>query len=116
MVIDKDTILSFFELVKAGLWDREALLPQSRETICYESIYRLAEEQSVTGLVTDGLEKVRGITVPKEVVLQFVGSTVQIEQKNIAMNEFLAKIIVEITLFITSWLVQRLFVFRKRKK
>ena len=32
------------------------------------------------------------------------------------MNEYLAKIIVEITLFITSWLVQRLFVFRKRKK
>lgn len=32
------------------------------------------------------------------------------------MNEFLAKIIVETTLFITSWLVQRLFVFRKRKK
>ena len=32
------------------------------------------------------------------------------------MNEYLAKIIVETTLFITSWLVQRLFVFRKRKK
>ena len=32
------------------------------------------------------------------------------------MNEYLAKIIVEITLFITSWLVQRLFVFRKRRK
>ena len=32
------------------------------------------------------------------------------------MNEYLAKIIVEVTLFITSWLVQRLFVFRRRKK
>ena len=32
------------------------------------------------------------------------------------MNEYLAKIIVEVTLFITSWLVQRLFVFRKRRK
>ena len=32
------------------------------------------------------------------------------------MNEYLAKIIVEVTLFVTSWLVQRLFVFRKRKK
>ena len=36
--------------------------------------------------------------------------------EQLGMNEFLAKIIVEITLFITSWLVQRLFVFRKRKK
>ena len=32
------------------------------------------------------------------------------------MNEYLAKIIVEVTLFITSWLIQRLFVFRKRRK
>ena len=32
------------------------------------------------------------------------------------MNEYLAKIIVETTLFITSWIVQRLLVFRKIKK
>ena len=32
------------------------------------------------------------------------------------MNEYLAKIIVEVTLFITSWIIQRLFVFRKRRK
>ena len=31
------------------------------------------------------------------------------------MNKYLAKVLVEITMFITSWLVQRLFVFRKRK-
>ena len=32
------------------------------------------------------------------------------------LNEYLAKIIVEVTLFITSWIIQRLFVFRKRRK
>ena len=32
------------------------------------------------------------------------------------MNKYLAKVIVEITMFITSWLVQRLFVFRKKKQ
>ena len=32
------------------------------------------------------------------------------------MNPYLAKILVEVTLFITSWIVQRLFVFRKRRK
>ena len=31
-------------------------------------------------------------------------------------NEYLAKILVEVTMFIVSWLVQRLFVFRKRNK
>jgi putative flippase GtrA len=30
-------------------------------------------------------------------------------------NPYLAKILVEVTMFIVSWLVQRLFVFRKRK-
>ena len=30
------------------------------------------------------------------------------------MNKYLAKVLVEITMFITSWLVQRLFVFRKK--
>jgi putative flippase GtrA len=31
-------------------------------------------------------------------------------------NKYLAKIIVEVTMFIISWLIQRLFVFRKGKK
>ena len=33
-----------------------------------------------------------------------------------SMNKYLAKVLVEITMFITSWLVQRLFVFRKKKQ
>ena len=32
------------------------------------------------------------------------------------INQYVAKIIVEVTMFIVSWLVQRLFVFRRRKK
>ena len=32
------------------------------------------------------------------------------------MNKYLAKVLVEITMFITSWLVQRLFVFKKKNK
>ena len=32
------------------------------------------------------------------------------------MNKYLAKIIVEVTMFIISWLIQRLFVFRRGKK
>ncbi len=32
------------------------------------------------------------------------------------MNKYLAKIIVEVTMFIVSWLIQRLFVFQRRRK
>lgn len=35
---------------------------------------------------------------------------------NLNMNKYLAKVLVEITMFITSWLIQRLFVFRKKKQ
>ena len=36
--------------------------------------------------------------------------------EQLGMNKYLAKVIVEVTMFITSWLVQRLFVFRKKRK
>ena len=36
--------------------------------------------------------------------------------QQLGMNKYLAKVLVEVTMFITSWLVQRLFVFRKKKK
>lgn len=54
-------------------------------------IYRIAEEQSVVGLVAAGLEHVTDVKLPKEVVLQFVGQALQLEQRNTAMNAFIAK-------------------------
>lgn len=83
---------AFFDLLKAGLWEKEARLSQYKD-IDYSAIMNLAEDQSVVGLVTAGLERVSDVKVPKEVLLQFIGSTLQIEQKNKAMNEFVARLI-----------------------
>lgn len=83
---------AFFELLRAGLWEKEARLLQYQD-MDYSAIMRLAEEQSVVGLVTAGLEKVSDVKVPKEIVLQFIGSTLQIEQRNKDMNEFVAQLI-----------------------
>ena len=83
---------ALFELIKAGLLEKEVLLLQYGE-IDFKEVYRLAEEQSVMGLVTAGLEQVKDINIPKEVLLQFVGSTLQIEQQNKDMNQFVAKLI-----------------------
>ena len=85
----KREINTFFELVRAGLWGREVQLSQYKD-IDYASIMRLAEEQAVVGLVTAGLEHVIDVKVPQEWILQFVGNTLQIEQQNKDMNEFLA--------------------------
>ena len=81
-----------FELIKAGLWEQIVLLSEYGE-IDFSDVYRLAEEQSVIGLVTAGLEHVTDIKIPKEVILQFVGSTLQIEQQSKDMNELVVKLI-----------------------
>ena len=84
--------LAFFELLRAGLWEKEARLSQFK-SIDYSAIMQLAENQSVIGLITAGLEQVNGAKVSKEEVLQFVGVTLQLEQQNKAMNEYVASLI-----------------------
>lgn len=83
---------AFLALVRAGLWEKEVRLSQF-ETIDFNEVYRLAEEQSVVGLVAAGLEHVVDMKPPKKDVLQFVGQTLQLEQRNTAMNYFIGVII-----------------------
>lgn len=81
----------FFELVRAGLWEKEVRLAPYGE-VDYSGVLRLAEELSVVGLVAAGLEKVVDMREPQSVALQFVGQTLQIEQRNKAMNAFVAEL------------------------
>jgi len=83
---------ALFELVRAGLWEKEARLSKFNN-IDYAAIMQLAEEQSVLGLVTAGLEQVKDVKVTQEWLLQFIGQTLQIEQQNKDMNVFLARLI-----------------------
>lgn len=82
----------FLALVRAGLWVQEVQLA-SFEQIDFNEVYRLAEEQSVVGLVAAGLEQMTDMKLPKEDVLQFVGQALQLEKRNAAMNQFLAGLI-----------------------
>lgn len=91
MKLDKNQ-QAFFALVKAGLWEKEARVSPS-DIIDYEEIQRIAEEQSVVGLVAAGLEQLVDVKAPKDDVLQFVGQALQLEQSNKAMNEYLARLI-----------------------
>jgi hypothetical protein len=83
---------AFFELVKAGLWEQDVrLLPFG--IIKFADVQQLAEEQSVIGIVTAGLEHVGDTKVPKNEVLPFIGQTLKLEQKNKAMNFFISVIV-----------------------
>jgi len=87
MSIIKNTQLAFLKLLAAGLWEKTVQL-SAYEGIDFKEIYRLAEEQSVIGLAAAGIEHIEDIQPPKEEVLTFVGTALQIEQRNAAMNEF----------------------------
>lgn len=89
----KENSLSiFFRLVQAGLWGNRVQLAQYDE-IDFSDIFRIAEEQSVVGLVTAGLERLTNKKTLKKDLLQFIGRVTQLEQRNLAMNHFIEKIV-----------------------
>ena len=85
--MDRDQLV-FYTLLRAGLWEKECQLLPFGE-IHFAEVQRLAEEQSVVGLVAAGLEFVSDMKPQKKDVVQFIGKTIQIEQKNQAMNYFI---------------------------
>lgn len=85
-------IAAFFALLRAGLWEKEVRLAPYGE-IDFQAILDLAEEQSVVGLLAAGIEHVVDGKPQKKDVLQFIGRTVQIEQQNQAMNQFIAELV-----------------------
>lgn len=78
-------------LVRAGLWNQPIELKKFGR-LDYDYILQLAEEQSVVGLVTAGLEHATDVDVPQDWVLQFIGETLQIEQQNNELNTVIPKL------------------------
>lgn len=92
MKYQQHNIQAAFELIRAGLWEKQVqLLPF--EKIVFEEIYDFAQEHALVGLVAAGLDNVVGIKVPIELKLQIVGESLQLEQENKAKNNYIAKII-----------------------
>ena len=83
---------AFLTLVRAGLWEKDCRLSFFGE-IDFNEIHRLAQEQSIVGLVAAGLEHVKDVTVPQKDALAFVGETLLLEQRNIAMNHFIGVLV-----------------------
>lgn len=81
-----------FVLVGAGLWGTRVQLA-SYGDVDYELILRIAQEQSIVGLVAAGMEHVVDLKVPQKYALQFAGETLHLEQRNKSMNTFIADLI-----------------------
>lgn len=82
---------AFLALLRAGLWEKDVRLSPHGD-VDFNEIYRLAGEQSVVGLVAAGLEHVIDVKPSKGVALMFVGETIQLEQRNTAMNSFVGEL------------------------
>ncbi len=78
----------FYALIRAGLWEKDVQLSPFGK-VDYSEALRLAEEQSVVGLVAAGIDHVTDVKVPQEDVLQFVGITLQLELQNLAMSSYI---------------------------
>lgn len=92
-----NTTAAFLFLLRAGLWEQNVRL-SALSDIDYSAVYRLAEEQSVIGVVAAGLDHVSDVKIPQQIALEFVGSALQLEQQNMAMNKFIGKIFKEMQL------------------
>lgn len=86
------SLQAFLALVRAGLWEKDVRLASYGE-LDFSAILDLAEEQSVVGLVAAGIEHVVDGRPAKKDVLQFIGRTVQMEQRNQAMNYFIGVLV-----------------------
>jgi len=83
---------AFFALTRAGLWEKDVQF-SAFDHVDFSEIYNIAEKQSTLGLIAAGFEHVVGVKAPKETVLQFVGQALQLEQRNKAMNNFIASLV-----------------------
>lgn len=79
----------FFCLLRSGLWEQPVQLPCS-EDLDLDSVFQLADEQSVVGLVAAGLEHVEGRKVTKQQALPFMKKVFALEGRNAEMNHFIA--------------------------
>lgn len=83
---------AFFALIRAGLWEEDVRLLHL-EKVDFNEVYRYAGEQSLVGLIAAGIEHVVDLKIPQAVALMFVGDTLQLEQRNKAMNLFIVRLV-----------------------
>jgi len=105
MKYSDNTIEAFYAFVRTGLWtdanDRHN--HSYLEGIDWGEVYHLAQEQSLQGLVLQGIEWFKNhndsdspkhtVNIPQVLLLQWIGEVQIIEQRNKEMNIFISELI-----------------------
>lgn len=95
---NSNTLHKFFiQSIKTELWGNVNPDIRIDGTTDWNEVYQLAQEQSVQGLVLRGIEELKAkgteLSVPKVLLLQWIGEVQMIEQRNKDMNAFIAELI-----------------------
>lgn len=95
MKCDKNTIETFFALLRGGLWPDSEAIADSLPilgAVNWQDVYQLSREQSVLGLVLSGIERLPlEQRPPKMLLLQWTGEVLMVEWQNIRINQELAE-------------------------
>lgn len=83
---------TFLVLVKTGLWDMWESVSGEGLAVGGSDVFRFAEEQSVIGLIAAGLNKLPTSNLSLTEKLSLLGKCQLIEQRNKAMNHFIARL------------------------
>ncbi|MBR5033772.1 MAG: nucleotidyltransferase family protein [Bacteroidales bacterium] len=83
---------AFFALLRAGLWQKEVrILPF--EGMDFAKVYKIADQQSVVGIVAAGLEYITDTKPVKREIIPFISRTLKTEERNTEMNRFLCSLL-----------------------
>lgn len=88
-------------VIRAGLWGEADTNLNLNEGVDWGKVYQLAQEQSVQGVVLQGIEWFKNqndkpninVNIPQILLLQWIGEVQIIEQRNKEMNAFIANLI-----------------------
>lgn len=87
----------FLELLKAGLWNAPLDLSLFSPNTDWERIQQLAKEQTVMGIITDGLSGVpREKQGARPVMMRFYARTMALEDENRKMNAFAPQLMMQL--------------------
>lgn len=86
MRIQDTTLIAFFALIRAGLWEHNVRTFPAGE-IDYDALFQLAMEQAVIGLAAAGIEDLERDRIPQSVRRSFLQQVLVLESKNQQMNK-----------------------------
>lgn len=82
----------FYALLKAGLWEQRVQL-SAFGAINFSKVFRLAQEQSVVGLIAAGVEMIDDSRPSKESILPILAQVFSIENRNNSIEEVLRMLV-----------------------